>query len=52
MARKVKVVGRSAKTGKFVTKKFAKSHPATTVNERVSVKKTKSRTGGTGPRRK
>ena len=39
MARKVKVVGRSAKTGKFVTKKFATRHPATTVNERVSVKK-------------
>ncbi|HIP24717.1 MAG TPA: hypothetical protein EYG79_14165 [Rhodobacteraceae bacterium] len=24
---------RSAKTGQFVTKKFAKSHPATTLNE-------------------
>lgn len=29
-------INRSAKTGKFVTKKTAKKHPATTVTEKVS----------------
>lgn len=33
---------RSAKTGKFVTKKYAKSHPATTVGERRGGGKTGS----------
>jgi hypothetical protein len=46
-----KTISRSAKSGKFVTTKFAKSHKATTVRERVTVKKAKS-TGGTGPRKK
>ncbi len=32
---KVRKVARSAKTGKFVTKKYAKSHPSTTVVEKV-----------------
>jgi hypothetical protein len=34
-------VTRSAKTGKFVTKKFTKAHPATTVTETVRKKKRK-----------
>jgi hypothetical protein len=32
-------VSRSAKTGKFVTKKYAKNHPSTTVTETVKKKK-------------
>ena len=31
-------VNRSAKTGEFVTEKFAKSHPATTVKETIKKK--------------
>ncbi len=30
---------RSAKSGQFVTKGFAKSHPSTTVNERIPLPK-------------
>jgi hypothetical protein len=33
---------RSAKSGQFVTKKFAKTHKATTVNERLAGGKRKS----------
>jgi hypothetical protein len=32
-------VNRSAKSGEFVTKKFTKTHPATTVTETVKRKK-------------
>ncbi len=33
-----KKINRSAKTGKLVTKEFAKEHPATTVTETVVIK--------------
>lgn len=36
---------RSAKTGKFITKKFAEKHPSTTIKEN-------KKTDGTGPKRK
>jgi hypothetical protein len=52
MAKKVaekKTLYRSAKTGKLVSKEYAKSHPATTVKEKRAASKG---TGGTGPRRK
>lgn len=40
MAKKSRIkIARSAKTGKFVTKKFAKKHPSTTVVETVIVKR-------------
>ena len=42
MAKSVKVA-RSAKTGRFVTKRYADTHPATTVVERVKVGPTKQR---------
>jgi len=48
MAKKIKksaVRYRSAKTGRFITKKNAEKHPATTVKE-------KTKTSGTGPKRK
>ena len=32
------LVCRSAKTGKFVSKKYAKKHPKTTVTETVKIK--------------
>jgi hypothetical protein len=38
MAKKV-TVNRSAKTGKFVTEKYAKTHPSTTEKERYTKKK-------------
>jgi hypothetical protein len=47
---KSKTFYRSAKTGKIVSKDFAKGHPATTVKEKRQVKG--KETGGTGPRRK
>lgn len=34
-------INRSAKTGQFVTKKFTKSHPSTTVTETVKKGKKK-----------
>jgi len=36
-------VARSAKTGEFVTKKFAKEHPRTTEVETVKIKKPKKK---------
>lgn len=36
---KIKNVYRSAVTGRFVTKKFTKSHPKTTEKEMVRIKK-------------
>jgi hypothetical protein len=36
-------VGRSAKTGEFVTKKFAKDHPSTTEVETVKITKPKKK---------
>lgn len=38
---KTNKVARSAKTGKFVTKKYASSHPSTTVVETVKQGKKK-----------
>ena len=40
-APRTRKVGRSAKTGEFVTRKFAKEHPSTTVVETVPVRKRK-----------
>jgi hypothetical protein len=36
-----RTVARSAKTGRFVTQKYAKSHPNTTVVEKVPTKRGK-----------
>ncbi len=38
---KARIGSRSAKTGEFVTKKYAQSHPNTTVNERIPLPKKK-----------
>ena len=38
---KILKIARSAKSGKFVTKKYAKSHPSTTVVEKVKKGKKK-----------
>jgi len=38
---KTKPASRSAKSGEFVTKQFAKKHPSTTVNERNPIGKPK-----------
>ena len=47
---KTRTMYRSAKTGRTVSKGFAKGHPSTTVKEK---RPSKARTtGGTGPRRK
>ena len=40
-----RVVYRSAKSGRFTTKKFADKHPSTTTKERIN-------TDGTGPKNK
>ena len=42
MSKTVKI-GRDAKTGKFVSISYAKSHPGTTVIERIKVGPTKRR---------
>ena len=47
--KKTVTIYRSAKTGRLVTKKYAKSHPATTEKEHRPVKT--GRTGGTGARK-
>lgn len=39
MAGKKVTVNRSAKTGKFVTEKYAKTHPSTTEKEHYKTKK-------------
>lgn len=47
MARRTKtrrVIYRSAKTGRFITKKYADAHPSTTMKERA-------KTDGTGPKK-
>jgi hypothetical protein len=51
MAKKAKTrtMYRSAKTGRTVSKSYAKNHPATTEKETRKVSRS---TGGTGPRRK
>lgn len=35
--RKTHIVSRSAVTGRFVRRAYAKSHPETTVNERIPI---------------
>jgi len=38
-----RTVSRSSKTGKFVTKSYAKSHKATTENQRVTVRRARKK---------
>ena len=41
MTKKAQRLYRSAKTGRFVSHEFANLHPATTVSEKLTIKKSK-----------
>lgn len=49
MPKRSKKVYKSAKTGKFVKKSYAKKHPSTTFSEKV--RSSKKRSAGPGPGR-